>query len=203
MSLDIRNITKGLTKVVSDLVGYKLTKVRGQGGIQVPAVFIKREAIDRPEYPYVVVDYVGFDFNGSTVRDQYLNSNLDEVTVTEVVGNFTIEVIAGAGVDPLSILQELTERLNTTRGQRVLRESTDEEVGLLDIGNAVSNPTPLQTTFQEVGRVLLRLNLVSVLVDDTTGTIEKANIDGYTYNDFDQQEFPYEIETDVPINSGV
>jgi hypothetical protein len=197
MSLDIRAVEKGLCKVISELVGSRLSTLKGEGGSQIPAVLIKRIAVLEPSFPYVLVSHVTSIPLGRDIKARYLNDNLDEVTVVEYVSTFTVEVMGGVDNEAISIASELNTRMFSSQGSASLSEFVTN-ANLTNIQNIVQNSSRMETDFRENARSVYEFGMESVVVDNTVEVIEQLEMDGSSFDDYDQVESPINIETNVP-----
>jgi hypothetical protein len=197
MSLDIDSVERGLCRVITELVGSRLSTLKGEGNTQVPSVLVKRQAVLEPKFPYILVSYITAIPLGRDIKDRYLNDNDDEVTIVEYVSTFTVEVMGGVADNAISIASELNTRMFSSQGSVSLSENiTNAE--LTNIQNIVRNSSKMETDFRENARSIYEFGMESLVVDNTIEIIEKLEMDGSSYDDYDQEESPINIETNVP-----
>lgn len=185
-----------LIKVIRDLIGHRLSSVRGKEG-EIPAVIHVRSDTPQLEFPYVSVDYHNVVNVGVSERDTYLNDNLDEVTEVDYIVKSIVRVHASNDQDALGIMEELRSRLMTTQGKRKLREYFSDAT-LLNTSKITFYPALQVTDYEESSRMSLDFWTRSIIVDDTTGVIESVKVDGELYDDYEQDYPPLDVKIEAP-----
>ena len=197
--INVKQEARNITKLVSDLIGYRLSTVKGEGNTRIPSVFIKRTPILEPNFPYASVDFNTPMPQGRDIRYKYLDENGEEVTIQEFATAFSVEVFGGVSDDTSGIATELQTRLYTSKGERALREYIPN-MELMQVTNPVFSSSTMSTEYKEVTRIMLNFSLVNIITDTSNGVIEKIRLRGSKYDDFEQEQPPHIIQTNVPLN---
>lgn len=183
-------------KLIKALVGDRLSQSKSSSGTT-PSVVRSRSNTPIPEFPYASVSYRNIQKVGIQDRHQYLNDNLDEVTETDFIVKIVIRFHAQEGQDSLGIAQHFKSMLNTTKAKRLIREYFPSS-GLLNTSNVSFYPALMLTDYEEESRITLDFWTRSIIVDDTTGVIERVSVDGELYEDYDQDYPPLTLNTKAP-----
>ena len=190
-----------LVRVVSDLIGYRLSSLPSSSGGTLPSVIRNRTGSFKPEFPYAVVDYVNVNKTGYGQRASYLDENEDEVDEFDYVGRFLIQIQGGIDDDVLSICTECGSRLLTSKGKRKFKMYFQDQglkSGLLSISSPLFTPSRLATDFEESARITVDIWMRSVIVDETTDVIQDVEVNGELCEDFDQVNPPLDVNVIAP-----
>jgi hypothetical protein len=197
--INLKQESSNLCKLVSELIGYRLSKVKGQGSTKIPSVLIKRTPILEPSFPYACVDFNTPMPQGRDIRDKYLDEDDNEVTVQEFATAFSVEIFGGVNEDTAGIATELQTRLYTSSGSRALRNHIPN-MELLQVTNPVFSSSTMSTEYKEVTRIMLNFSLVNIITDTSNEIIEKIQLTGSKYDDFEDSQPSHIIQTNVPLN---
>ena len=200
MSLSVNGITSGLLKIVRELIPQRLSTIAGPNNTTVPSVILARSKTPKPSFPYAVIDHIGIQKIGYADRASYFDSNDDEVTEFDYKIRCMVSVHAGTDEDSLGICEEFRSRLLTTQGRRsVLTHLINPfNTDILSTSEIIFLPSLDSTDFEEVSQITIDFWARSVIVDETTETIDSISLDGELYKDFDQSEPPLEVNVNVP-----
>lgn len=187
----------GLVRVVRDLIGYRLSTVKGANNTTLPSVIQERSNTPKPPHPYVTVDYTNIRKVGYSQRDSYLNDNEDQVDEFDYIVRFTVRVNANNDQDSLGILEEFRSRLFTTRGLSKIREFMPQ-YGLLNTSDIVFFPSIMTTDYEEASRLTIDFWARSIIVDETIDVITDVIVNGDLYEDYDQVEPPLNVNIIAP-----
>lgn len=194
--MTINDYLKGLSKVVSSLVGNKLSTVKGEGNTTRPSVFIARRKPNKPEYPYAACDYVGSgDYGLRQLHSRFVGN--DQETYYNRRLRLRVAFYGNYGDDILSITDDFRNRLLSDRGLQELA-SFMEGAGLISISEPNFNSNVLSTEYEEFSFITIDFWVISTVREEQFDDITSVDINGNLYQkDFQQVEPPLTINTVV------
>ena len=193
--VDINGLTTGLVNSTSDVIGHRLYKIKGQSG-QIPAVIKNRQGGAKPSFPYAVVDYSNMERMGYAQRDTYLDDNLDEVNEFDYNIRMILQINGGIDHDVHSICEELSARLFTTQGKRLINQYLNG-AWLLSSSKILFFPTRLSSELEEAASFNLDLSIRHILVDETIDVIETVEVNGELFVNEDDTN-PLDVNVIAP-----
>lgn len=192
--MTLQEYLQGLAKVVSELVGDKLSVAKGSNPI--PSVFIERQKPPKPFYPYSTTDYIGKGKYGA--RELYSAFNEDTNSNEHFFNRrlrLRVSFYGKYGDNILDTAEFLEMKLKTEEGQQVL-DKYMPRAGLMQTSDPSYNDNLLNTDYEEFCFLSLDFWIISVLSDTEFYHITDINVDGRLYEDFEQQEPPLTIPSD-------
>lgn len=174
--MTLQEYLQGLAKVVSDLVGDKLSVAKGSNPI--PSVYIERQKPPKPFYPYSTTDYIGTGSYG--VRE--LHRTFDDTTNSEVsYFNRRIRLrVAFYGVygnNILDITDELANKLRTSKGRSLIAKYMPD-ASLNEVSTPSYNTSLLTTDYEEFSFITLDFWVISTISDSSFYYISETEVTG-------------------------
>lgn len=195
--MKVRDYLIGLSKVVSGLIGNQLSLSKGKDPR--PSVFIVRKRPNKPDYPYVTCDYVGLGDFGLKPLHSFLNDEGQLETQFNRRLRLRVAFYGQYENDILSICQELKDRLYSQKGKDLL-ETYMKGAGVTFVSEPQFVSNVLSTDFEEFCFIIIDFWYISKVVEDFE-SIDEAQVDGNLFVDFDQEEQPITITTDLNFNN--
>lgn len=200
------DISTKLQKVISDLVGYKLSSlpttpprpsVIRSGGYDTDT----QAPVNEPKFPYIAVDYINSRrWGDADILNNYMNSANEEVVETDLHLYYDIKCYGLAKDDCGSIMQELSRRLELNSSREAIQQ--DIEARLFYTDNVRKFTVKRSTNIVEVHRLQIQLAVRDSLVD-TLGTvisditIDTTITDGGLYR-YPEDPSPLPLEIQAP-----
>lgn len=196
--MTINDYLKGLSKVVSSLVGNKLSTVKGEGNTTRPSVFIARRKPNKPEYPYAACDYVGSGDYGLRELHTTQNGNSSETYFNRRM-RLRVAFYGNYDDDILTTCQELKDRFYTQQGTELF-EQFMQGAGIIGVSEPQLNSTVLSTEYEEFCFITIDFWYISK-VTETFTSINQSEIEGGLFVEYDQQQPPLTINNTVNFNN--
>ena len=183
--------------LVRELVGSALSQSRAAGNTTIPSVIQARGNTPVPDFPYASISYQNTRKVGVSDRHQYLDDNLDEVTEIDSIVKLVVRFHGSEEDDVLFLANNFEGLLQTTRGKRLLRDNYTN-ASFLKASGVSFFPALMITDFEEESRISLDFWTRNIIVDSTTGVIERVNLNGELYDDFGQAQPPLDLNIEAP-----
>ena len=196
--MTLREYLQGLSKVVSSLVGNKLSIAKGSNPI--PSVFIARQKPPKPLYPYAITDYIGKGNYGD--RELYSSFNEDNTSFDSYFNRRLRLRVAFYGKYEDSVLDtadELASRLRTAKGRELLALYMPDS-GLMEVSEPTYNDNLITTDYEEFSSIEIDFWIISKISDEQFYSIDSAEINGELYEDYEQQKPPLTTITEFQRN---
>lgn len=178
---NIKGLLSGLAQTVSEILGGKLSTV-GKYPSKLPSVFISNSKPPKPEHPYATVSFLD---PGRPSRDAKHVRVTENGTVYEYEQEVVLRVNIYSNVDgdSVGLMMELQNLLITPFGLNSFQEKTGQEIF------GVTNPgyfdSILNTDYEEVSSIDVRVALAVAYEDTSTGFITRTDIEGCLKDEFD------------------
>lgn len=196
MTVPVKTIQAGIANAVSDLIGVSLSEI-GNPPNNLPAVFISRENVPKPSYPYAVVDYLNMEREGMSFVNVYQDINSDVVHESNFIIAYLVSVYGDVDNDTASLTQQLSDLLMTPSGLSLI--STNTSGVLRDVSDISFFSQRKNDLYEEVSRITVEIAYTSTLTDTSVGTIENITIDeSGLYQDIDDADPVVDINVTVP-----
>jgi len=198
MSINTALIKSDLVRLIRDVIGDRLSTVKGPNDTQIPSVLKKRSGRNMPDFPYIMIDLVGVNKVGYGLRDEYINDDGYYVSEKDYIGNFIIEVYGGKDDDVNSIAVDLQSLLySEVMSETICTQLTTSQI--LDTSDVNFFPSYLETDFQEMARFTIDLSITAIYIDNIQAeTIDDVNVESNLYTDIDDKTNPRQTDITAP-----
>lgn len=185
-TVDINQMQNSLVTIVSGIIGNSLATVAANNtGATRPAVIKSRTtadgstnqpAIDLP-YPYCVVDYNFTNlWGGGEIINEYLDVNGNNVYETDLIIEFSVEIV-GRLVNNVHTIANVLQRYINTPSQRAKFESLMNS-RLFRVSNIRKDVIKRSTEWVDMASLTLQVAVRDILTTDADGNINRIIVDG-------------------------
>lgn len=185
-TVDINQMQNSLVTIVSGIIGNSLATVAANNtGATRPAVIKSRTtadgstnqpAIDLP-YPYCVVDYNFTNlWGGGEIINEYLDVNGNNVYETDLIIEFSVEIV-GRLVNNVHTIANVLQRYINTPSQRAKFESLMNG-RLFKVSNIRKDVIKRSTEWVDMASLTLQVAVRDILTTDADGNINRIIVDG-------------------------
>lgn len=185
-TVDINQMQNSLVIIVSGIIGNSLATVAANNtGATRPAVIKSRTtadgstnqpAIDLP-YPYCVVDYNFTNlWGGGEIINEYLDVNGNNVYETDLIIEFSVEIV-GRLVNNVHTIANVLQRYINTPSQRAKFESLMNG-RLFKVSNIRKDVIKRSTEWVDMASLTLQVAVRDILTTDADGNINRIIVDG-------------------------
>lgn len=185
-TVDINQMQNSLVTIVSGIIGNSLATVAANNtGATRPAVIKSRTtadgstnqpAIDLP-YPYCVVDYNFTNlWGGGEIINEYLDVNGNNVYETDLIIEFSVEIV-GRLVNNVHTIANVLQRYINTPSQRAKFESLMNG-RLFKVSNIRKDVIKRSTEWVDMASLTIQVAVRDILTTDADGNINRIIVDG-------------------------
>lgn len=191
--INVKQHVKNLAKVVSSIVGNKLSQSKGSSGM-VPSVLIARQNNPKRDLPYAICDYIGVLPYGP--RELYRETLEDGSTVVHFSKIIRLRVSFHGNVknDVLSIADELRDMFYTSSGSSILTQYMNG-AELLSVSEPVFSDNLINTDYEELSILTLDFTYVGqrIFTGSDSTTINTIDYSGELFEDYEDDDDPLNI----------